>query len=87
MSTERSVVCDKCKADGFWERHVARCAGCGQKIALCPECWPGYVACSDKCREAWRRQNQGVMQEFLTPPNKRFRTPKIWIPESTLPGF
>lgn len=71
-----SAVCDKCKADGFWERKKAECANCGVKVNLCPGCKEVYVTCSEACSVKWREQAKTILFELLpsTPRKRRRKT-------------
>lgn len=47
---------------------TARCPSCGTKKRLCRDCYPVWIACSQKCREKWRAQAAlGLSTEKLTP--------------------
>lgn len=39
------------------------CAHCGAKAKRCRGCWTSYVACSDKCKEAWRKSAAGAFEK------------------------
>lgn len=47
---------------------ILRCPGCAKKVRLCRLHRPVWVACSDACREVWRKDAQrGLPAEPIHP--------------------
>lgn len=77
MSYEYS--CEECKGNPKnVARAVIQCPGCGKKVHLCRSCRDTYVACSDDCREKWRKEAAaGLPKEpLLAPMGAKAKKPK-----------
>ena len=64
-------TCVSCRSPKTLNKtRVYRCGGCGCKKALCQECGPVFIACSEECRAKWRAEAAaGVPKELLIGPS------------------
>lgn len=60
------LPCQRCKKETK-EIFNVRCITCAHLEKLCEGCMNVYVACSDPCREKWRKERGEWHKSFVEP--------------------